>query len=32
MFTRRSVHWAERIVATMSWKGLSKSSEQRTSG
>ena len=32
MLTRLSVHWAERITATRSWKGLSKRSSEATSG
>ena len=31
-FTRSSVVWAERIVATESWKAFSKSSSQCASG
>src|SRR5450432_1608526 len=30
--TRSSVHWADRIVAQTSWKGVSRSSSQSTSG
>ena len=32
LFTRSSVHWAERIVAQTSWNGVSRSSSQSTSG
>jgi len=32
MFTRLSVHWAERIVAISSWNGLENRSEHSASG
>ena len=32
MFTRTSVVWADRMVATANWKGSAKSSSQWASG
>ena len=32
MFTRLSVHWAERMVAITSWNGVAKSREQWAAG